>query len=216
MKAIFILLSFLCSIYGLFAQNFSEDEIAKINSGDTTQMMRVIQITEPEELRILTTPSRDIAWNDPLLPLLRQRMYLAMRDPGNEGIGIAAPQVGINRNVIWVQRFDKAGSPFEFYINPKIIWYSGLRQLGPEGCLSIPDIRGDVMRSYAIELSYYTMNGAHHTEVIEDFTAVVFQHEYDHLLGILFPRRLEEQKKENYSPIHTTEKKLFVEPIRIE
>lgn len=185
----------------LQAQTFTEAERSKILQGDTTKMMRVTQITEPEENKILTTASSDIAWDDPLLPILKARMLYSMLDPENEGIGIAAPQVGINRNVFWVQRMDKVNKPYEFYINPKIIWYSDLKQLGPEGCLSIPDIRGDVMRSYAIQISYYTIDGAHHTEVIEGFTAVIFQHEYDHLNGILFTQRTEEQKGNEYQPM---------------
>src|SRR5690606_22964027 len=108
---------------------------------------------------------------------------------------IAAPQVGINKNLIWVQRFDKTGEPFEFFINPKIIWRSKLTRLGTEGCLSITDRREEVQRNYAIRLQYWDKNGNIIEENIEGFTAVIFQHEVDHLYGILYPDRLEEQTK---------------------
>jgi peptide deformylase len=135
-----------------------------------------------------------------------------MRDPANPGIGIAAPQVGINKNVFWVQRFDKKGEPFEFYINPKIVWRSALLRKGMEGCLSIPEIRGDVFRNYTIQLMYWDKEGKFHEEVVEGFTAVVFQHEYDHLNGVLFTDRLKEQKNMEVSKI-STDVNLYLEKI---
>lgn len=186
----------------LFAQHFNAEEQKRILAGDTAVMLRVIQVTAPDELRILTRPSVDVSPEDPLLPLLSRRMYKAMRDTANPGIGIAAPQVGINRNVIWVQRFDKEGTPFECYLNPKITWRSKLIRKGKEGCLSIPDIRDDVMRNYTIRLAYLDMEGNAHEEMIEGFTAVIFQHETDHINGILFTDRLKEQKDKTYNPVN--------------
>jgi peptide deformylase len=110
------------------------------------------------------------------------------------GVGIAAPQVGILKNIIWVQRFDKEDFPFEVYINPRILSYSTLKQDCQEGCLSIPD-RSDTTRnrSYAIMIDYDKIDGSHHTEMIEDFTAVIFQHEIDHLNGILYLDHLDRE-----------------------
>jgi peptide deformylase len=102
------------------------------------------------------------------------------------GVGIAAPQVGLLRRIIWVQRFDKEGFPFEVYLNPVIRQYSQLKQCGPEGCLSIPERRDSVFRAYAILLEYDTPQGQHLLEMVEGFTAVIFQHEVDHLNGILY------------------------------
>lgn len=187
-------------MHGLYAQFFTPSERNLILQGDTSKMIRVTQNTIPSEDKILNTVSTDISWQDTLLPILKSRMLYSMLDPLNEGVGIAAPQVGINRNVFWVQRFDKVGEPYEFYINPKIIWYSQLQQLGPEGCLSVADRRGDVMRSYAIQVAYTTLEGSYCTETIEGFTAVIFQHEMDHLNGTLFIERLTEQEQKNYHP----------------
>lgn len=177
---------------------FTSEERKLITSGDTSKMMRILQTPDREDLQLLRTVSTDIATNDPLLPLLAQRMYLSVTDSSAGGVGIAAPQVGINRNLIWVKRFDKPGEPFEFYINPKFTWKSDLQQWGPEGCLSIPDMRENVIRSYAVQVSYATLDGKFLTEVVEGFTAVIFQHEMDHLYGILFPDRLEEQEKQAF------------------
>lgn len=210
MKKRILLFAFMFLAIGVSAQNFTKSEKDLIQSGNTKAMLKVIQITDEKELKILKSVSTDIDPKDKLLPLLAERMYLAMRDPANPGIGIAAPQVGINRNVIWVQRFDKEGEPFELYLNPKIVWSSALLRKGMEGCLSIPDISGNVLRNYTIKLAYQDKNGKQHEEIIEGFTAVIFQHETDHLKGILFTDRMKEQEKLDASPV-SNEINLFIE-----
>lgn len=119
--------------------------------------------------------------------LLKAGMLATVRDTANAGVGIAAPQVGVSRQLIAVQRFDKAGEPFEFYINPEIVQYSEEKQWGPEGCLSIPGARDSVMRSERIVVSYIDeVTRRVCRDTVKGFTAVVFQHEIDHLKGILF------------------------------
>lgn len=181
-----------------FAQRFNASEKSIILSGDTATMLRVTQITEAQELKVLTSVSADINPKDPLIKVLARRMYLAMRDVRRPGIGIAGPQVGINRNIIWVKRYDKEGEPFELYLNPKITWRSELLRKGQEGCLSIPDAIGDVVRHHSIRLKYTDLSGQEKEEIIEGFTAVIFQHETDHLNGILFTERLKEQEGKAY------------------
>ena len=118
--------------------------------------------------------------------LLRRRMLATVQNPENEGVGIAAPQVGISRRMVAVQRFDKQGEPFEFFLNPEIVEYEGQTLIGSEGCLSVPDISDDVERWQRIRLRYRDEAFAEREEVIEGFTAVIFQHEIDHLDGVLF------------------------------
>ena len=180
----------------------TESERRLILSGDTSRQLRVIQDTLQAELAVLKAVSKDLDPADDLLPLLAKRMYLAVTDSVHGGVGIAAPQVGINRNVIWVQRFDKIGNPFECFVNPKITWRSSLLRKGREGCLSITDTRGEVYRNYTIRLTYQDMAGLVHEELVEGFTAVIFQHEVDHLYGILFTDRLGEQQDTPYPPIN--------------
>jgi peptide deformylase len=210
MKNSILKLLFLFIATHLSAQQFTADEKQLIQSGNEKTMMKVIQVTDAKELKVLTASSSDVDVNDDLLPLLAQRMFLSMRYPANPGIGIAGPQVGVNKNVFWVQRFDKEGEPFEFYVNPKIVWRSALLRKGMEGCLSIPEIRGDVLRNYTIQLIYWDKNGKFNEEVVEGFTAVVFQHEYDHLNGILFTDRLKEQQNLDVSEVGN-DVNLFVE-----
>ena len=201
MKKTFLALLFLFIATTLSAQKFLAEEKKLIQSGDSKTMMKVIQITDEKELKILKAVSSDVDLKDKLLPVLAERMFLSMRDPANPGIGIAAPQVGINKNVFWVQRFDKTDEPFEFYINPKIVWRSALLRKGMEGCLSIPDINGEVLRNYTIQLNYWDLKGKFHDEIVEGFTAVVFQHEYDHLNGTLFTDRLKKQEGIEYAKV---------------
>ena len=179
-------------------QKFTEAERSLITTGGNKAMMRVLQITNEADAKILRGVSTDINLRDESLPQLIDRMLATVKDPANTGVGIAAPQIGINRNVILVQRFDKQGEPIEAYLNPKIRWKSALLRKGAEGCLSIADKRGDVLRSYTIELTYFDITGKFHDEIIEGFTAVIFQHETDHLLGILFTDRLEQQTVQEY------------------
>lgn len=184
------------------AKNFNGFEKSLINTADENSLMHVYQITDEKELAVLKKPSEDIKFDDPLLDKLAARMLLTVKDPEHSGVGIAGPQVGINKNVIWVQRLDKKDEPFEFYLNPKIIWRSKLTRQGAEGCLSIPDLRQDVKRSYAIKLQHIDRKGQVKEELIEGFTAVIFQHEVDHLYGILFPDRIEESNKIEFESLN--------------
>src|SRR5690606_23410570 len=149
------------------------------------------QKTNPKDSLILKTVSKLIDPADMGTKILADKMLEAVISEG--GVGIAAPQVGINRRMIWVQRFDKEGNPFELFINPEIIWASELIQKGPEGDLSFEE-RGMVMRSYIVQVRYQNLKGETLTEMLEGFTAVIFQHERDHLDGILLTDRVEEQK----------------------
>lgn len=189
------------------AQKFDDTEREIILAGDATTPLHVYLTTNEQELAVLKTASKDIDPTDPLVEVLAQRMLSTVQDTAHAGVGIAAPQVGINKNLIWVQRYDKADLPFELYINPKIIWRSKLLRKGTEGCLSIPEQREDVERNYAIRLQYWTSEGQVKEEMIEGFTAVIFQHEVDHLYGILFPDRTEEQAQKDLVPL--TEKPVF-------
>lgn len=201
MKNATLKIVFLFIAANLSAQKFNKQERALIQSGSAATMMKVIQTTDEDELKVLKTASSDVDLKDKLLPVLAERMFLSMRDTLNPGIGIAAPQVGINRNLFWVQRFDKVDEPFEFYVNPEIVWRSALLRKGLEGCLSIPEIRGDVYRNYTIQINYWDKEGKFHQEIVEGFTAVVFQHEYDHIKGILFTDRLKEQEHTEFSKV---------------
>lgn len=178
---------------------------------DTTQMMRVTQTKFHNDSIILKSVSKPINPKDKLTKVLAKRMLKSVMDPNRRGVGIAAPQVGINRRMVLVQRFDKENKPFEVFINPEIIWRSDLWQKGPEGDLSF-DERGMIMRHYSIQVQYYNVKGEKVTEILEGFTAVIFQHERDHLDGILLVDRQKEQENLKFKPSTTTANLFFIEP----
>ena len=173
---------------------FSDDERRIINGGEG-EIMRVLTTADRDDsltLRRISAPLDEKAVASDDFAVLRRRMLATVRNPAERGSrGYAAPQVGISRRLIAVQRFDKAGEPFEFYINPEILSVSGEAEEGPEGCLSVDGVRGSVARPRRIELRYRTERFVDTTETVEGFTAVIFQHETDHLDGVLFIDRME-------------------------
>lgn len=173
---------------------WSDQEKALIN-GARYSRMAVLSIERPNDSLQLRKVSIPITHNDLLAPefgRLVASMIESVNDPANEGVGIAAPQVGISRRVVVVQRLDKQGEPFEVYVNPQIISYGNEQQIGSEGCLSVPNRRGEVRRATSITLLYNDATTFEPCkEEIEGFTAVIFQHEVDHLDGILYTDRAE-------------------------
>lgn len=171
----------------------SEEQRELVFAGDSTEAMRVFLITDPSDSLVLRMPSDsiDLSHHRDEVRYFAERLYRTVTDSMSLGVGIAAPQVGLLKRMIWVQRFDKDGLPFECYINPEILQYSKKTQKCREGCLSIPN-RTDTLnsRAYAILLSYETLDGEAKIEMVEDFTAVIFQHEIDHIDGILYTDHL--------------------------
>ena len=189
--------------------SFIDEEIKIVRQGEG--VMRLWTVEQPREEAFLRQKARPLKATDGMsetYQLLKKRMLATVTDTANPGVGIAAPQVGVSCRLIAVQRFDKEGEPFEFYLNPKII--------RPEGCLSIPDVVDSVWRAREIVISYkedpwvesrteVSATGIHKSikvkqnfsskkETIRGFTAVIFQHEIDHLDGILFTDRVKDKK----------------------
>lgn len=172
---------------------FTAAERKIIGTGD--EMMRLTTIDNEADSILLRKQSRPLRKKDVMseeFSTLCRRMLATVTNPENEGVGIAAPQVGILRRMVAVQRFDKEGEPFEFYVNPEIVEYGDQMELGGEGCLSVPDFSGDVWRAQRIAIRYRDSQFLQHDEIVEGFTAVIFQHEIDHLDGILYIDRMED------------------------
>ncbi len=176
---------------------FTTDQIKMISAGDSSDILRVFKISSYQDSILLRQKSEPIEFldGDIYLRAFAQRLYATVRDSASMGVGIAAPQVGVLKNMIWVQRFDKDEFPFECYINPVIVSYGEEKIPCPEGCLSIPDKQAmTTIRSKQIEIEYDTLDGVHKKETVEGFTSVIFQHEIDHLHGILFIDHLENEQ----------------------
>lgn len=189
---IFVFTAFI--VFQGLGQKFTAKERRLIKSASDETPMRVFLINNYQDSVLLRTPSGYINPKAKHLEKFTQRLYSTVRDSITLGVGIAAPQVGILKNIIWVQRFDKQDLPFEVYLNPKITQYSTQKQDCPEGCLSIPN-RREITKSRAltIDLEYDNLKGEHLQEKVSGFTAVIFQHEIDHLNGILFIDHLKEE-----------------------
>jgi peptide deformylase len=114
-----------------------------------------------------------------------------------DGVGLAAPQIGISKRIAIVDIDDETGT-IEL-INPKLIAVNG-EQIGPEGCLSFPGVFGEVNRPFTIKVKAQNRKGKSYTIEAEDFLARAILHEMDHLEGILFTskviRYLEEEELE--------------------
>lgn len=168
---------------------FSENELLVIHAGGAG-IMRLYTVDNPADSVLLRSKSAAVQeemLTSPDFSLLVNRMLATVNDPDNEGVGIAAPQVGILRRIIAVQRFDKEGEPFEVYVNPEIVFYSGNKISGIEGCLSVPGMRGRVARAAEITLRYRdSKTFEEREETVSGYTAVIFQHETDHLNGRLY------------------------------
>jgi peptide deformylase len=112
------------------------------------------------------------------------------------GVGIAAPQVFESLSLLVVASHPNARYPDApemdptAMINPEILWFSGVLESGWEGCLSIPGLRGLVPRHHQIGVRYVTRTGEVCAVEYSGFLARVFQHEYDHLQGIVFIDRV--------------------------
>lgn len=207
-----LLFLFIFVPFSLFAQSnkkvkpFTQAEIDLIYQADSSKEMRVWKINAMKDSIFLRQKSSPVQVNpnDTALIHFTQRLLATVLHPDSRGVGIAAPQVGIGRQIIWVKRYDKDGEPFEVFLNPKIIKYSDSTKLTREGCLSIPNRREYVKRPCVIDIEYDKLDGTHHKETVGEFTAVIFQHEVDHLNGILYlDHLLEEMKiqeiKDNFS-----------------
>jgi peptide deformylase len=115
-----------------------------------------------------------------------ETMYFA------DGVGLAAPQVGLPIRLFVIDASAGAEEEPELkdfkkvFINPVIIERNGDLWTMEEGCLSLPEIREDVTRPEALRLKYLDEHFAEHDEVFQGFAARVIQHEYDHIEGILF------------------------------
>ena len=117
------------------------------------------------------------------------------------GIGLAAPQVGADKAIFLVDISKMEGEEDKkpmAIINPKIIRRSKETIVMEEGCLSIPEIRGDVVRPKSITLEYQDTDFKKHKIKVDGLLARVIQHEYDHLQGILFTDLIADDLKKKF------------------
>ncbi|MBT9317032.1 peptide deformylase [Leptothoe spongobia] len=159
------------------------------------QIRSVIELGD-DRLRSQANPIQLI--DDPQLQQLIDD--LLRTTAAKNGVGIAAPQVAEG-----LQLFIVASHPNPRYpqapvmeptamINPHLLSHSEDLVYGWEGCLSVPGQRGFVPRYREIEVTYLDRHGQEHHQYLQDFVARIFQHEYDHLQGIVFLDRIQDSQ----------------------
>jgi peptide deformylase len=119
-----------------------------------------------------------------------------------EGVGLAAPQVGVNKRLmVYNEEGDKKKWLSEFImVNPQIVEYSEAKDVSIEGCLSFPEMDGDVERSKWIKVEAMNLRGKKIKKKFQGWEAKVFQHEYDHLECVVYIDRLSEEGRAEVQP----------------
>jgi peptide deformylase len=166
--------------------------------GDERQRPERVEIEIPDDVRkmwdergdpvvkypadVLREVARPLVKPNASTRALVEKMKAAMFEA--HGVGLAAPQMGSSERVI-IYKLPEEKEPLRVVVNPKIISFKG-EQIGPEGCLSIPTLQGEVKRANEVIVKGMDMLGRPFKRRATAFEARVIQHEVDHLDGILF------------------------------
>lgn len=134
---------------------------------------------------VLTTPAKEVKKFDQQLATLLDDMYDTMI--AADGIGLAAPQVGVSKRVAIVDLGE--GQEVIEMINPVVVAIGG-KEIEVEGCLSFPDIYGEVERPFYVKIEAEDRDGNLYELEAEDYEARAIMHEIDHLNGILFTEKI--------------------------
>ncbi|MDR2955433.1 MAG: peptide deformylase [Prevotella sp.] len=176
--------------------NMTKEEKELTYNGKIDEPFRVLITANEEDSLLLRKKSTDIEnveniANDKDWQFFIERLKLTMAV--ESGVGISAVQVGVLRNLFLFMRLDKPEFPVEVAINPRIVAHSPEEIcFEDDGCLSIPGESADSRRYAWIDVEYYNEKGELIKERLSgvsrqgDFTGIVFQHEYDHLQGVLY------------------------------
>ena len=151
---------------------------------------------------VLKKECKEIDKNYPKLDELIKNMFQTMDSAS--GVGLAAPQIGLPIRIFIIdstimleddEETNEVGLK-EVFINAEIIEETGEEWAFEEGCLSIPDVREDVLRKPVVKLKYQTIEGEEKEEEFDGMTARVIQHEYDHIEGVLFTDHISAFKRQ--------------------
>lgn len=152
-------------------------------------------------LKILTIPdprlkhkSIEVESFDTDLQKIVKNMYDTLHASGN-GIGLAAPQVGIKKRIVVIDLKQEGKSDPITFVNPKILKLSEEKFINEEGCLSVPEYYAEVERSKEVELEWFDENGKKKVKKVKGLLSICIQHEIDHLNGTLFIDHLSKLKR---------------------
>ncbi|WP_423197004.1 MULTISPECIES: peptide deformylase [unclassified Cupriavidus] len=162
----------------------------------------ILKMGDPRLLQVARPVTQ---FNTPELRALVEDMFDTMEHAN--GAGLAAPQIGVDLQVVIfgfdrIQRYpDAPPVPKTVLINPVLEPVTDEREDGWEGCLSVPGLRGVVPRYTHLKYSGYDLEGHRIERVAEGFHARVVQHECDHLIGVLYPMRIEDFTRFGFTEI---------------
>lgn len=185
-------------------------------------VLDIVEIGEPV-LRAVAEPVGADELATPTFQAFLDDLVETMR--ASNGAGLAAPQVGVAKRVFCVEVHDNPRYPYKpdidlrVLVNPELRVLSGETFMSYEGCLSVPDLRGLLPRALEVELTYTDREGRGVVEAIRGVSAGTFQHEQDHLDGILFLDRVEDTRtlttwdafREHHEPAFAEEVRAIVE-----
>lgn len=162
----------------------------------------VLKMGEP----LLFERAREVTeFDTPGLHALIADMHDTMLE--KNGVGIAAPQIGVSLRVVIFgmeknPRYpDEEGVPYTVLVNPVLTPLSAVTEFGWEGCLSVPGLRGSVPRYRVLRYQGQDQYGQRIDRTISGFHARVVQHECDHLDGILYPMRIENMRQFGFTDV---------------
>ncbi|XP_010492278.1 PREDICTED: peptide deformylase 1B, chloroplastic/mitochondrial [Camelina sativa] len=165
-----------------------DDEVASASDLEFETPLKIVEYPDP----ILRAKNKRIGVFDENLKNLVDAMFDVMYK--TDGIGLSAPQVGLN---VQLMVFNPAGEPGEgeeiVLVNPKINKFSDKLVPFDEGCLSFPGIYAEVVRPQSVKIDARDITGARFSISLSRLPARIFQHEYDHLEGVLFFDRMTDQ-----------------------
>ncbi|KAM1565642.1 hypothetical protein ACFX1Z_044420 [Malus domestica] len=164
-----------------------EDEVASAADVEFEIPLKIVEYPDP----ILRAKNKRIDSFDDNLKNLVDEMFDVMYK--TDGIGLSAPQVGINVQLMVFNPVGERGEGEEIVlVNPRVTRYSQKTRPFNEGCLSFPGIYADVVRPETVKIDARDIKGARFTVSLSGLPARVFQHEFDHLQGVLFFDRMSE------------------------
>jgi peptide deformylase len=167
--------------------------------------MAIREILRMGDSRLLNVAEPVVDFHDPLLLALIADMRDTMADAG--GVGLAAPQIGVGLQVV-IFGFSRSARypdadpvPETILINPIVTPLGEDENLGWEGCLSVPGLRGEVPRFTTVRYSGFDLQGHPIDRTVGGFHARVVQHECDHLNGMLFPMRIRDFRRFGFTDV---------------
>ncbi|KAL1352835.1 hypothetical protein HN51_016814 [Arachis hypogaea] len=166
----------------------AKDEAASPGDIEFEAPLKIVEYPDP---KLRAKNKRIVSFDDNLKSLAREMFDVMYK---TDGIGLSAPQVGIN---VQLMVFNPVGEPGEgeeiVLVNPRVSKYSKKLSILNEGCLSFPGIYADVKRAESVKIDARDVNGNRFSFSLDGLPARVFQHEFDHLQGILFFERMTEE-----------------------